>query len=143
MLVANVRRKSWCTKFSTPHLSRELLACAEAVEGSSGATPCGKKKRRVAGCFFDDAAGHRTERDFRNTRVLGNLAGESDRSISYPFPAQPRDLREPLSREDEKLNNRSIRIADFPRPFPHFAQFIVGQDAVARLLSGFLDAHAR
>ena len=70
-----------------PAFVERFLACAEAVEGSSGVTPCREKKRREARCFVNDTAGHRAERDFRYTRILRDLAGESDRSISYPFPA--------------------------------------------------------
>ena len=62
--------------------------------------------------------------------------------LGRPLPAQPRDFPEPLSREDKKQNDRSIRIPDLPRPIPDLAQLIVGQDPVARLLSGSPDADA-
>jgi hypothetical protein len=97
----------------------------------------------VARCSINDLAGHHAERDSRSTRILRDFARERNRSLSYPLPTQPCDFPEPLSGEDKKLDNRSIRIADFPRPIPHLEQFIVSQDAVARLLGGFLDANAR
>ena len=80
ILVANVRRKSWCVKFGTPHLSRDP-ARTKAVEGSSCAASRGKKKQRVARCPINDMAGHHPERDFEARAFLLISAGK------FTFPS--------------------------------------------------------